>query len=134
MTLLITSSVVLGPQVEPMDGTTWHVKVFVLSDVLKWARATSSHVVYSPAKKESCCLFGHLYKGRGTAGSDCGAAPNWHAAARPTTTGFWYFVESPSARQRASKALIGKGSLCRVPRGRLSAKALPRATSALGKG
>ena len=26
---LFASSVMLGPQVEPMDGTTWHVKVFV---------------------------------------------------------------------------------------------------------
>jgi len=38
-------------------------------------------------------------------------------------------------RQRSlGKELIGKGILCRVPRVRHSAKALPRAMSALGKG
>ena len=38
------------------------------------------------------------------------------------------------AERPLGKVLIGKDSLCRVPRGRRSAKALPSAMSALGKG
>jgi hypothetical protein len=29
LALLIASNVVLGPQAEPVDSTTWHLKVFV---------------------------------------------------------------------------------------------------------
>jgi len=45
-----------------------------------------------------------------------------------------YALGKAFAERSFGIVLIGKGCLCRAPRGRLSAKALPRATSALGKG